>query len=34
MMTSSVLMTVPMALLFKLLQRYLISGFGTGVVKG
>jgi ABC-type glycerol-3-phosphate transport system permease component len=34
MMASSVLMTVPMALLFMLLQRHLVAGFGAGAVKG
>lgn len=34
MMASSVLMTVPMALLFIALQRHLVAGFGAGAVKG
>jgi ABC-type glycerol-3-phosphate transport system permease component len=34
MMASSVLMTVPMAILFMLLQRHLVAGFGAGAVKG
>ena len=34
MMASSVLMTVPMAVLFMLLQRHLVAGFGAGAVKG
>jgi ABC-type glycerol-3-phosphate transport system permease component len=34
MMASSVLMTVPMAVLFALLQRHLVAGFGAGAVKG
>lgn len=34
MMASSVLMTVPMALLFMVLQRHLVAGFGAGAVKG
>ena len=34
MMASAVLMTVPMALLFMLLQRHLVAGFGAGAVKG
>lgn len=34
MMASSVLMTVPMALLFMALQRHLVAGFGAGAVKG
>lgn len=34
MMASSVLMTVPMAILFALLQRHLVAGFGAGAVKG
>ncbi|WP_207538700.1 carbohydrate ABC transporter permease [Sabulicella rubraurantiaca] len=34
MMASSVLMTVPMAVLFMLLQKHLVAGFGAGAVKG
>ncbi|MEO5677998.1 MAG: carbohydrate ABC transporter permease [Usitatibacter sp.] len=34
MMASAVLMTVPMAILFMLLQRHLVAGFGAGAVKG
>nr|MCU0987914.1 carbohydrate ABC transporter permease [Acetobacteraceae bacterium] len=34
MMASSVLMTVPMAILFAALQRHLVAGFGAGAVKG
>ena len=34
MMASAVLMTVPMAMLFMLLQRHLVAGFGAGAVKG
>ncbi|HSD42074.1 MAG TPA: carbohydrate ABC transporter permease [Burkholderiales bacterium] len=34
MMASAVLMTVPMALLFMLMQRHLVAGFGAGAVKG
>jgi ABC-type glycerol-3-phosphate transport system permease component len=34
MMAASVLMTVPMAILFMLLQRHLVAGFGAGAVKG
>lgn len=34
MMASSVLMTVPMAILFMALQRHLVAGFGAGAVKG
>ena len=34
MMASAVLMTVPMAVLFMLLQRHLVAGFGAGAVKG
>lgn len=34
MMASSVLMTVPMAVLFMALQRHLVAGFGAGAVKG
>ncbi len=34
MMASSVLMTLPMALLFGFLQRHLVAGFGAGAVKG
>lgn len=34
MMASAVIMTVPMALLFMLLQRHLVAGFGAGAVKG
>lgn len=33
-MAASVLMTVPMALLFMALQRHLVAGFGAGAVKG
>ena len=34
MMAASVLMTLPMAVLFMLLQRHLVAGFGAGAVKG
>jgi len=34
MMASAVLMTVPMAILFMLMQRQLVAGFGAGAVKG
>jgi len=34
MMASTVLMTVPMAILFAFLQRHLVAGFGAGAVKG
>ena len=34
MMASAVLMTVPMACLFMLMQRHLVAGFGAGAVKG
>ncbi|MBY0339060.1 MAG: carbohydrate ABC transporter permease [Acetobacteraceae bacterium] len=34
MMASSVIMTVPMAILFMALQRHLVAGFGAGAVKG
>lgn len=34
MMASAVLMTVPMAILFMLMQRHLVAGFGAGAVKG
>jgi ABC-type glycerol-3-phosphate transport system permease component len=34
MMASAVLMTVPMAVLFMLMQRHLVAGFGAGAVKG
>jgi ABC-type glycerol-3-phosphate transport system permease component len=34
MMAASVLMTVPMAILFMALQRHLVAGFGAGAVKG
>jgi ABC-type glycerol-3-phosphate transport system permease component len=34
MMASSVLMTLPMAVLFMALQRHLVAGFGAGAVKG
>jgi ABC-type glycerol-3-phosphate transport system permease component len=34
MMASAVLMTVPMAALFMLMQRHLVAGFGAGAVKG
>ena len=33
-MASAVLMTVPMAVLFMLMQRHLVAGFGAGAVKG
>ncbi len=33
-MAASVLMTVPMALVFAALQRHLVAGFGAGAVKG
>jgi ABC-type glycerol-3-phosphate transport system permease component len=33
-MAASVLMTVPMALLFMAMQRHLVAGFGAGAVKG
>ena len=34
MMASAVLMTAPMAVLFMLMQRHLVAGFGAGAVKG
>jgi ABC-type glycerol-3-phosphate transport system permease component len=34
MMASSVLMTLPMAILFGFMQRHLVAGFGAGAVKG
>jgi len=34
MMAAAVLMTVPMAILFMLMQRHLVAGFGAGAVKG
>lgn len=34
MMASSVLMTLPMAILFMAFQRHLVAGFGAGAVKG
>lgn len=34
MMASAVLMTLPMALLFMLMQKHLVAGFGAGAVKG
>jgi ABC-type glycerol-3-phosphate transport system permease component len=34
MMASAVLMTVPMAVLFMLMQRHLVAGFGAGAIKG
>ncbi len=34
MMASAVLMTLPMAVLFMLMQRHLVAGFGAGAVKG
>lgn len=34
MMASAVLMTLPMAILFMLMQRHLVAGFGAGAVKG
>lgn len=34
MMASSVLMTLPMVVLFMLFQRHLVAGFGAGAVKG
>lgn len=34
MMASSVLMTLPMAVLFMALQKHLVAGFGAGAVKG
>jgi len=33
-MAASVLMTMPMAILFMALQRHLVAGFGAGAVKG
>jgi multiple sugar transport system permease protein len=33
-MAASVLMTLPMAILFMTLQRHLVAGFGAGAVKG
>lgn len=33
-MAASVMMTVPMAILFMALQRHLVAGFGAGAVKG
>jgi ABC-type glycerol-3-phosphate transport system permease component len=34
MMASAVMMTIPMAVLFMLMQRHLVAGFGAGAVKG
>jgi ABC-type glycerol-3-phosphate transport system permease component len=34
MMASSVIMTLPMAVLFMFFQRHLVAGFGAGAVKG
>ena len=34
MMAAAVLMTVPMAILFMLMQRHLVAGFGAGAIKG
>ena len=34
MMASAVLMTAPMAVLFMLMQKHLVAGFGAGAVKG
>ena len=34
MMASAVLMTAPMAILFMLMQKHLVAGFGAGAVKG
>ena len=34
MMAAAVLMTLPLAILFMLVQRHLIVGFGAGAVKG
>jgi ABC-type glycerol-3-phosphate transport system permease component len=34
MMASAVLMTLPLSILFMLVQRHLIVGFGAGAVKG
>jgi ABC-type glycerol-3-phosphate transport system permease component len=34
MMAAAVLMTLPLAVLFMLVQRHLIVGFGAGAVKG
>jgi ABC-type glycerol-3-phosphate transport system permease component len=33
-MAASVLMTIPMAIVFMVLQRHLVAGFGAGAVKG
>lgn len=33
-MAASVLMTIPMAILFMAMQRHLVAGFGAGAVKG
>ncbi len=34
MMASAVMMTIPMAVLFMLMQKHLVAGFGAGAVKG
>ena len=34
MMASAVMMTLPMAILFMVVQRHLVAGFGAGAVKG
>jgi len=34
MMSSAVMMTLPLALLFIIIQRHLVAGFGAGAVKG
>jgi ABC-type glycerol-3-phosphate transport system permease component len=34
MMASAVMMTLPMAILFMLMQKHLVAGFGAGAVKG
>jgi len=31
---ASVIMTVPMAIVFMFVQRYLVAGFGAGGIKG
>jgi len=34
MMASAVMMTLPLAVLFMVVQRHLVAGFGAGAVKG
>jgi len=34
MMASAVMMTLPLAILFMVIQRHLVAGFGAGAVKG